>query len=73
MVWQRVLLWKMPSNAALKELKADGTLQSIVDKYITASNNQLDVITEPRGGSPNWGTYPFFGKIRLQNSNKTGK
>ena len=23
-------------NAALEELKADGTLQSIVDKYITA-------------------------------------
>ena len=26
-------------NAALKELKADGTLQSIVDKYITAEES----------------------------------
>ena len=48
-------------NAVLEELKADGTLQSIVDKYITAEESAA-VPQEPRGGGPFWGSSPFLEK-----------
>ena len=45
-------------NAALEELKADGTLQSIVDKYITAEYAAATSATP--GGGPFQGAPPFF-------------